>query len=267
MYKIFYTQTKLLLELNRFIQHDRITFKYHMKHIKLARKYALLINDKLGTPVDPLKLSFIALAHDLFKEHGLNKINDGKISWNGHNIPQDLNRYIRLNLDTLDEFDLSDYFNTDVQLHSLAAGVFLYKELGITDKELLYPIFFHSCPIIDVYETLDDTIKNAVDIMMLADKLSSNYLRINQRHDLVRIDLDKSVFGESGREFNYTLGLYMARLISQGKSPDKQSEISTEYYYKRLKDMNPLVCKNDGVKKLGGNRFWQSRKSQVWKIQ
>ena len=263
----FDIQSSMLLELNEFIQKDRITFNYHMHHIKLARKYALLLNEKLGAGIDPLKISYITLAHDLFKEHGLHKKKDGKVAWMSHNIPQDLNRYVRMNLDVLDEFNLCDFFNTDIQLHALAAGIFLRIELGITDPEILYPVFFHSCPIISVYEKLDPKIQDVVDIMMLADKLSSNYLRINERKHLVRIDLDKVVFGERGREFNYTLGLYIARLISQGKSPDKQSILTTEYYYKRLRNMNPLVTKNDGIKMLGGNKLWPKRKSQAWRTQ
>jgi len=263
----FYTQSKLLLNLNKFTQKERLTFNYHMKHIKLACRYALLLNHKLGLPADPIKISYAALAHDILKDIGLDPSKDGKVNWNGHNIPQDLNRYVRMNLDILDEFNLSDYFNTDVQLHALAAGIFLYKEFGITDKEILYPVMFHSCPIIDVYKTLDDKIKTSVDIMMLADKLSSNYLRINYRNHLVRVDLDKTVFGENGNEFNYSLGLYIARLIAQGKTPDKQSEITTEYYYKRLKSVNPLVGKNNGIKQLGVNKFWPKRKSKVLKMQ
>lgn len=267
MKKEFVSQTKMLLNLNNFTQKDRLTLGYHMMHIKFAQKYALLLNRKLGNPIDPMKMSFVALVHDILKEHGLHKIRDGKVSWNDHNIPQDLNRYVRMNLNILDQFNLGDYFNTDVQLHALAAGIFLYKELDIDDPEILYPVFFHSCPIMDVYKDLPQNIKDAVDIMMLADKLSSNNLRINVRNHMVRVDLDKSVFGESGREFNYTLGLYIARLISQGKSPDKQSILTTEYYYNKLCETNPLITKNVTIKSLGGNRLWQKRKSQAWKKQ
>lgn len=254
-----------LLEMNEFIQQKRITFDYHMNHIQLAKEYALILIEKINADIDPDKMIFITLAHDLFKEHGLRKKEDGNISYDGHNIPQDLNRYVRMNLDVLDEFGLTDYFNTDIQLHALAAGIFLRSEYGISDPEILFPIFFHSCPIIPVYLNLNPTIKEAVDIMMLADKLSSNYLRINKRRHLVRIDLDKVVFGESGKEFNYTLGLYIARLIAQGKTPDNQSIIATEYYYKRLQAINPLISKNNGIKMLGGNKLWPRRESQVLK--
>lgn len=257
----------VLLNLNRFIQRKRKDFEYHMKHIRLAEKYALLLVDKLGTHIDPIEMSFIALSHDLFKDKGLHPSHDGKVSWNGHNIPQDLNRYVRLNLDILDKFDLTDYFNTDINLHALAAGIFIVKELGIDDPKLLYPIFFHSCPIMEVYNKLDDNVKEIINIMILADKLSSNYLRINEYSIPVRVDLDKIVFGESGKEFNYTLGLYIARLISQGNTPDKQSKITTEYYRKKVNDMNPLISDKFTVKKLGGIKIWPERKSQVWQNQ
>lgn len=263
-----YTQTSTLLELNRFIQQYRtITLGYHMHHINLVKEYALLLIEKLDAKIDSDKMSYIALAHDLFKEHGLMKEKDGTILWNDHNIPQDLNRYVRMNLDVLDKFDLSDYFNTDVQLHALTAGIFLNTEFGIDDPEILYPIFFHSCPIMSVYNNLDPIIKETIDIMILADKLSSNYLRINMMDKPVRVDLDKIVFGDNGKEFNYTLGLYIARLISQGKSPDRQSIATTDYYYKRLQEVNPLIPKNNGIKMLGGNKLWPKRNSQVLKTQ
>ena len=72
-------------------------------------------------------------------------------------------------------------------------------------------------------------------------------------------DLDLAVFGESGREFNYTLGLYLARLISQGKSDGEQSKITTEYYYERLCRTNPLIKKRP---ELGGKQQWPKRNQQ-----
>lgn len=254
---------KMLIDLNSFIHSDSKMFDYHMRHIRLVRRYAMLLNKKLGGRMSNRKLSYIALSHDIFKERSLNQERDGNVIWNNHNIPQDTNRYVRMNLHVLEEYGLDEYFNTDVQFHSLAAGIFLRSEFGITDKEILYPVFFHSCPIIPVYEQLDPRLKAMIDVIMLADKLSSNYLRINYRQSLVRIDLDQAVFGANGREFNYTLGLFIARLIGQGKSEEKQSNISTEYYYKRLCDQNPIISKNINIKKLGGNGVWPKRKSQA----
>lgn len=257
---------KMLIDLNEFITKDSKFHEYHMKHIRLVRRYALLINEKLGNLVPNRKLSYIALAHDLFKERSLDQSKDGTIIWNGYNVPQDTTRYVRTNLDILEEYGLDEYFNTDIQYHPLSAGIFLAKELGIRDKEILYPIMFHSCPIIPIYETLPKRIQIMTDIIMLSDKLSSNYLRINFKKTEVRIDLDQAVFGSNGMEFSYTLGLFLARLISQGKSTEKQSELSTKYYYNRLCDTNPLISEGINIKSLGGNKLWPERKSQAWKI-
>ncbi|MCM1215424.1 MAG: hypothetical protein NC548_13005 [Lachnospiraceae bacterium] len=258
-------ESEMLMDLNETIQSiNEKKIKYHMEHIQMVRKYLFLLNSKLNLHIEKNKLSYIALAHDLFKERGLDPKRE--LEWRGHKIPQDNTRYVRENLDTLAEYGLDDYFNTDVQYHALAAGIFLRKELGITDPEILYPIFFHSCPIIDIYETLSKKIQNMVDMMILADKLSSNWLRINLNETEVRIDLDKAVFGVNGVEFNYTLGVFLARLIGQGKSTEEQSCIATEFYHKRLCEVNPLICNNVSVKKLGGNQKWQKRSSQASKM-
>lgn len=245
-----------LIKLNEDIQKDSSRFEYQMKHVNLVRRYALILNKRLGYNLNSAKLSYAALSHDILKEHGLN-INKKS------QYPQDLNRYVRENLDILKYYDLDDYFNTSLQYHALAAGIYLIKELHIEDPEILYPVMFHSCPIIDVYSTLPMKIRTSVDIIMLADKLSSNYLRINLVSKPVRIDLDQAVFGSSGREFNYTLGLFLARLISQGKSEEIESVRATEYYYKRLSEANPLISKIPNIKKLGENKIWEKRKSQV----
>lgn len=256
-------ENNMLLELNTFIHHENKMFEYHMKHIQLVKKYAILINKRLCSNLNIRKLSYIALAHDLFKERSLNP-ELKNIIWKGYNIPQDTNRYVRSNLDILEEYELDEYFNSSVQYHSLSAGIFLIKEFGITDKEIIYPVCFHSCPIIPIYEKLDNKTKDMIDVIMLADKLSSNYLRINFRKTEVRIDLDQAVFGSNGREFNYSLGLYLARLIGQGKSDEKEGVASTEYYYKRLCETNPIISENCNIKSLGGSKIWPERKSQVW---
>ena len=256
---LFIKEFQKLLELNEFIQGHTPQFDYHMKHITLVKEYGEILNKRLGFHLDVRKLGFAALSHDLFKERGL--IGESK-TWHGYTIPQNNPKYVRTNLDILESLDLDDYFNTDIQYHPLAAGIFLYKELGIRDPEILYPVVFHSCPIIDVYSSLPLRIQNMVDIIMLADKLSSNYLRINMKENEVKIDLDQAVFGPNGNELNYTMGLYIARLISQGKSNEEQSIITTKYYYDRMIRMNPMYSV---IKKLGGNQKWPKRKSSVLK--
>lgn len=256
------TDSQMLLNLDEFIQHNSKMYRYHRKHIKLVRRYAYIINDRLGNKLSKKKLSYISLAHDLFKEVGLDP-NRKDVIWNDHVIPQDTCRYVRTNLDVLEEYGLDEFFNTDVQYHALSAGIFVRTELGVTDEEILYPIFFHSCPVISIYKTLSPRVRMMIDVTTLADKLSSNYLRINYRERDVRIDLDQTVFGNSGMEFNYSLGLFLARLISQGKSEEKQSKIATEYYYNRLCEINPVISKTYSIKRLGEAKKWPKRKSQV----
>ena len=92
--------SEMLLDLNREIQSiNAEKFNYHMEHITMVRKYLLLLNEKLGFHINKRKLSYIALAHDLFKERGLDP--NRELTWNGHVIPQDNNRYVRENLDLL----------------------------------------------------------------------------------------------------------------------------------------------------------------------
>lgn len=257
-------ELKTFLDLDHFIQsRSPEYYEYHKRHIKLAQKYMLNLNRKMDLHLNERKLSIIALAHDLFKEQGLDSTKEGLIKWNGLNIPQDNNRYVRTNLDVLEEFDLDDYFNTSIQLHPLSAGIFFYNELGIKDPEILYPIMFHSCPIMHVYKRLGFRIQQMIDLMILSDKLSSNYLRINFRHVEVRIDLDLVTFGPSGKELNYSLGLYLARLIGQGDDKEKEGLKSLDYYYQRLCKVNPLIVNNPSIKKLGGNKIWPERKSQL----
>ena len=130
-------QNDMLLNMNEFIQRNRPSLSYHITHIKLVEKYALILHKKLNSNTEIGKINYMALCHDILKERGLNPKLEGSVYWRNHNIPQDLNRYVRMNLDVLDEFNLSDYFNTDIQLHALAAGIFIRKELNITDPEIL----------------------------------------------------------------------------------------------------------------------------------
>lgn len=236
-------------ELNKLIHAHSRRGEYHLQHIRLTAEYASRIADKLAVPLDRYKLKYAALAHDLLKEKEFSK-EVNQIDKNGIEIPQDLNWYVRTNLNVLEEFGLDLYFNTDIQLHALAAGIYLYKQIGITDTEILYPIFFHSCPIVSVYETLNPCTQLIVDIMMLSDKLSSN--KLNRGLKKLTCNLEPAVFGEFGDEFHFTLGLLIARLIGQGKSTEKQSVLATEFYYKRLLNTHPYISE----KSLEEMRSW-----------
>lgn len=256
-----------LMQLNEFIHGKEPRGEYHMLHIAYVAEYANILSSYLGCYLgreDPGVMDLIAYSHDILKDKSLSPLKKDVI-WEGHEIPQNLNRYVRQNLDVLEKFDLDDYFNTDIQLHPLSAGIFLYKEFGIDDPEILYPVFFHSCPIMDVYEHLDTDIQKSVDIILLADKLSSNYLRINMLKTRVKVDLDAIVFGEDGLAFNYDTGLFVARLIAQGAHPDHQSLRTTQYYQSRAKRTNPFIRDYDNFRSLGGKEIWPERKSMVLK--
>lgn len=256
-------ELEMLFQLDYTIQQSSKWYDYHREHILLARKYALLLNRKLGYNLSERKLSIIALSHDILKELKGDNLPE-EIKWNGIDVPLDDNRYVRTNLDILEEFGLDEYFNTSIQFHPLAAGIFLYKEVGIKDREILYPVMFHTCPILSVYKSLPKHIQNMVDIMVLSDKLSSNYLKINKRGKEVSTDLDLLTFGKNGNEFNYSLGLYTAKLIGLGGSTEKEGEKMLNYYYERLVEVNPLIVNNPSIKKLGGEKVWPQRESQVW---
>ena len=227
-----------LIELNTLIHSHTRRCERHLRHIKLAAEYASKIADRLSMPINRYKLKYAALAHDLLKEKEFTK-ETNQMNKNGVEIPQDLNWYVRTNINVLEEYGLDYYFNTDVQLHALASGIYLHKEIKITDPEIIYPVFFHSCPIIPVYETLNPCIQLIIDIIMLSDKLSSN--KINRDCNKSSFNLEFAVFGKHGNEFNYSLGLLLARLIGQGKSTEKQSIMSTTFYYKQLLKIHPYI--------------------------
>lgn len=252
---------QLLLDVNAAIHKSTERWEWHLKHILLTERYAHIINQRLGEPVSYEVLSQAALGHDLLKDKYLHSSTAETYATSV--IPKDLNRYVRSNLDILEEFMLDDYFNTDITLHALSAGIWMHTEMRINDYGVLYGVFFHSCPIIPVYNELTEDIQTVVDIIMLADKLSSNYMRINDREGTARIDLDLSVFGPTGTEFNYTTGLLMARLIGYGKSKEINGYESLQYYTRRARSICPLVSKQYSISKLGGARHWAKRESPV----
>jgi hypothetical protein len=209
----------------------------HMHHITLVKDYATHINKMLGNPVNRHKLGFAALAHDTLKEN----YNEKTQVIDGINIPGSIKEYVCSHIDIITKYVPEEYLYTDLQFHATGATIFLEKEMGITDPEILYPVLFHSLPVIEVYQNLDPKIQTMIDIMVLSDKLSSNWLRINKMDEEVRCDLDHIVFGPNGNEFNYVLGIYAARLIGAGKKPDYVNDTCTIHYFHRLHTQNPLV--------------------------
>lgn len=256
--------SRQLFEINKRIHSgkDDDTLTYHMNHIELVRKYMIELSNRLHFKLDHSVAAAIAYGHDLLKERGLAD-NEEWLFEPYSSVSTDPNRYVRTNLPTLEKFNMGEYFNSDCQYHALASAIFINKELSVDDPHIIYPIMFHSCPVMDVYNDLDDYTKQLIDITLLADKLSSNWLRINTRDKSVCIDLDLLVFGETGWEFNYIYGLYVARLIASKKNSGEQSKLATEYYFSRLKKTNPLI---DEKKDLGDKQKWPKR-NQRFKMQ
>ena len=249
-----------ILKLNEEIrrQDDLKSMPYHMRHIRMVKDYAVMMNRKLGEPVQRHKLGLAALAHDLLKEHDRER----DLSIEGMFIPGDNKKYLEDNMNILQEYGLQSYAQ-EPRLHAFAAGVFLHKEYHIEDPAIVFPVLFHSCPIISVYQTLSSEVRTAVDIIMLADKLSSNWLKINFSDKKVRCDLDKMVFGPSRKEFNYELGLYVARLIAMDDEEEEQSDIATAHYYHRLKETNPLIKRKKIQKSLGDKQKWPEKRAST----
>jgi len=254
-------ELRSLLAINDFIHSDpkKEYAEYHRAHIDLVKQYALILNRKLGYRLDEHKLAYIAYAHDILKEHGLTETTR---EYKGISIPTSTTLYVRNNLDTLEKFNMDEYFNSSAQYHALAGGIFLYKEFGIKDPEILYPVMFHSCPIMEVYQSLPIQTTRYIDIILLADKLSSNYLKINWRETEVLMDLEQAVFGLTGNELHFNFGLHCTRLIA-GKDGEEESKKTTEYYLNRLLENEPWI--NPKKLNIGGNKIWPKRKSPLLK--
>ena len=249
-----------LVEINQFTRNDckEGWLQYNMRHCSLMHQYASILVERLHYEVDDHVLQLIAWSHDLFKEKVLDKKQEYK-EFDNIKLPQDINRYIRTNMSILEKYNTDMYFNSDIQLHPQAASIFLYQTYDISEPLIIYPILFHSCPIMKVYHTLDENIRTLVDIIVLADKLSSNYLRIHSNKTTL-FNLEQIVFGVDTNEFNFSLGLLVARLIAQGKSTEANSLESTAHYYARAKEINPLLMASSNLLK-GKPKLWPKRKS------
>ena len=254
-------ENKMLLQMNDFIHSKNQKYsEYHRNHIDFVKQYAIILNERLGFHLNNHKLTYIAYSHDLLKEKGLTKEDR---EWKGYHIPMDVGSYVRMNLDILAKYEMDDYFNTSTQYHALAAGIFLDKEFHVHDKEIIYPVMFHSCPIISIYKSLPTRTQQYIDIIMLSDKLSSNWIRINQNGESVKVDLEKAVFGLNGNELHYLLGLYLARKLTDDK--DKYAKEATEYYGNRLIEENMSWLSLSKLD-LGGKKEWPKRKSPLLKM-
>lgn len=236
--------------------------RYHFDHCEKLMKYGNDIMDRLGIFKYRNELEIVAYAHDLFKRYSLRE-ND--VEWKGKIIPQNIPKYIDENRFVLDKFGLNMIRSDNFSNHPIAAGIFLYKEFGITDPNIIYPVFFHSCPVISVYEKLDKELRDLIDIIILADKMSANILcRTIGKKWHSKVDMELVLYGETHREFNFTNALLVAKILGQAGSKQELFVEATNYYYKRACRINPALDKNSIL--LGGEKPWKSKKSFLERI-
>ena len=232
--------------------------QYHKDHCRKLIEYGNDIFAHLGIHDCRWELELIAYGHDLFKKYSLDR---GELELEGIKIPYDTKKYIDENKDVLEKFGLSMIDSENFSKHPTAAGIFLYKELGIEDPALIYPVFFHSCPVVSVYRELDERTRTLVDVVMLADKLSANSLTRDFKKWHKKVNMDLCLYGETGREFNYTNALLTAKILGQAGSKDVISVESVRYYYYRACEQNPALDKYSRL--LGGKKPWKLKKVET----
>ena len=236
--------------------------RYHFDHCEKLMKYGNDIMVRLGILEYRNELEIVAYAHDLFKRYSLRE-ND--VEWNGKIIPQNIPKYIDENRFVLDKFGLNMIRSDNFSNHPIAAGIFLYKEFTVDDPKIIYPVFFHSCPIISIYKKLDKALRNFIDVILLADKMSANVLCRGIKKWHSKVDMELVLYGENHKEFNYTNALLTAKILGQCGSKDKFSVESTKHYYKRAARINPALDKNSIL--LGRKKPWKFNKAIFCKMQ
>lgn len=253
----------VLKDMDAFISKENIWREYHKKHIHLVYEYAKVLNERLGNKLDNNKLQLSAYAHDILKESSLVISKDGTVFYEDINIPQDLRKYIKDNKEITDSFGLPENINNEAMFHGIAISILMKKEFGIDDMNILYPIIFHSCIIVDIYEKLSEETQLYIDAIRLADKLSSNYLKLNAGKK-VRCFIEDMVFGPNN-DFNFTIGVYIARLIG-GTSDNELDKKAIKFEYDRVRKIYPFIDIKK-KKELGEKKLWEKRNSKVLPIE
>ena len=229
-----------------------------MAHLELFKMYAFEINLRLGSPFSQEDLATIAYAHDIFKDdnHRVQYTNNGEdIFVTKEDI---LSRYGS----SIEYFGFKKGEKAALSEHAKCAALFIMNCEEIVDynKDILYPIIFHSLPILRVYRDLTREIQLMIDLTVVADKCSSNYLRI-QQYVPCNFRMDDILFGMDGKEFNFTTALFAARLIgSEGYNDDFNKDINT-FYLHRLNRINPFVINKLNIKDYGRKKIWERKQS------
>jgi len=235
---------KVLIDTNILLHRHEEEFNYHIIHCYLMESYMNLIADKYDKyNFDKSLFPIIAFGHDLLKDR------ENKFS-----------TFYQKNTSNRKRFFLSDSMYNSLSTHAYRSAEFLSNyPFNVTEGKILFPILFHSIPIIDVMiKYLSPATREYINLTMLCDKLSSNYWRITNGIK-TWCDLDKIVFGDNGDELNYNKGLYYARLLNGIKYKNKYS-IQAEEYYRKLYDPSVNI-------KLEEKKLWEKRNNQQLKMQ
>ena len=254
--------SKILKELNDKWYKDLRSHKYHMAHLELFKRYAFEINSRMGNPFDQEDLSMIAYAHDLFKDDH----KDVQYTNNGEDIFMTKEVICHKYEKSLEYFGFKKKEKTVLSAHAKCAALFVMncQELEGYNKDILYPIIFHSLPILRLYRDLTAEIQRLIDITVLADKCSSNYLKI-QQYVPVHFRLEDILFGVDGSEFNFSAALFAARLIgSEGYNDEFNKDMNT-FYLNRLNKINPFIVDKTTIKEYGRKKIWERKQSILLK--
>ena len=250
--------SKILKELNEKWYSDLRTHKYHMAHLELFKRYAFEINLRLGHPFQEEDLATIAYAHDLFKD------DNPKVKYTNHgeDILVTKESIQKKYGNSIEYFGFKKKEKSVLSEHAKCAALFVMncEELSDYNKDILYPIIFHSLPILRVYQDLTQEIQLMVDITVVVDKCSSNYLKI-QQYVPCYFRMEDILFGADGKEFNFSAALFAARLIGSEKYSDEVNKDINTFYLNRLNRINPFIMDKIHIKEYGRKKIWERKPS------
>lgn len=213
------------IKLNKKIHKNSAKYKYHMNHIIRAATYGAEINAKLDFPVERNKLNFALLMHDILK---------GSVSAEYMDDNDKKSDYIKDNYNILNKLNLYQYWKK-MSKHAVAGGIFVYnllKESNNLDgnEDIVRAIMFHSYPIVAVYKNLNKSNRIMIDIVVLADKLSSNWIKINDpSEESPKYYLEEELYGKDKKQIKFDYALVKAREIGMG-DPEKAKKQNKKAY-------------------------------------
>ena len=99
-----------------------------------------------------------------------------------------------------------------------------------------------------------------IDLTVVADKCSSNYLKI-QQYVPCNFRMEDILFGMDGKEFNFSAALFAARLIGSENYSDEFNKDINIFYLHRLNRINPFIMDKVHIKDYGRKKIWERKPS------